>query len=336
VRTVLGDSPPKFAFALDEEKVRLAGLDLDTVSRQLDAALEGLAGGSFVEGTQELPVRVRVGEGIRGDLSRIGTIEVVPPAGGEPVPLSALGSVEIVSSNAVIARRNGERTNTVEAFVAHGVLPQEALAKARAALDEADFELAAGYRLEIGGDADARAETLNNLLSSVGLIVTLTVATIVLTFNSLRLAAVAGVVCVLSAGLSLLSLAVLQYPFGIQAVIGVIGSIGVSINAAIIVMTALQNDPAAATGDREAMAQVVLGAGRHIVSTTVTTFGGFLPLILEGGGFWPPFATAIAGGVLLSAVVSFFFTPPLFALVYPRRRGARQGRMEPAAQPRAG
>ena len=34
-----------------------------------------------------------------------------------------------------------------------------------------------------------------------------------------------------SMGLSLLALAVFQYPFGIQAVIGVIGSIGVSINA---------------------------------------------------------------------------------------------------------
>ena len=36
----------------------------------------------------------------------------------------------------------------------------------------------------------------------------------------------------LSAGLSILALAIFGYPFGITAVIGVIGSIGVSINAA--------------------------------------------------------------------------------------------------------
>ena len=44
----------------------------------------------------------------------------------------------------------------------------------------------------------------------------------------------------------------------------------------------------------------------------MTTFGGFLPLILEGSQFWPPFAMAIAGGVLLSTIISFFLVPPLF------------------------
>ena len=150
----------------------------------------------------------------------------------------------------------------------------------------------------------------------------MTVATIVLTFMSYRLSLVAVLVCVLSMGLSFLALAVFGYPFGIQALIGAIGSIGVSINAAIIVMTALQEDPRSMAGDREAMTGVVTDSARHIVSTTITTVGGFLPLILAGGGFWPPFAMAIAGGVLLSAVISFYFTPPMFALVTRGRRRA--------------
>jgi multidrug efflux pump subunit AcrB len=58
-----------------------------------------------------------------------------------------------------------------------------------------------------------------------------------------------------------------------------------------------------------------MDSSRHIISTTVTTFGGFLPLILEGGQFWPPFAMSIAGGVLLSTVVSFFLVPQLFVLL---------------------
>jgi multidrug efflux pump subunit AcrB len=67
-----------------------------------------------------------------------------------------------------------------------------------------------------------------------------------------------------------------------------------------------------------AIRQVVMDASRHIVSTTITTFGGFLPLILEGSQFWPPFAMAIAGGVLLSTVISFYLVPPMFLLT--RRR----------------
>ena len=96
--------------------------------------------------------------------------------------------------------------------------------------------------------------------------------------------------------------------------VGVIGSIGVSINAAIIIMTALQQSPGAMQGGIYAIRTVVMDSSRHIVSTTVTTFGGFLPLILEGSQFWPPFAMAIAGGVLLSTIISFFLVPPLFML----------------------
>ena len=68
-------------------------------------------------------------------------------------------------------------------------------------------------------------------------------------------------------------------------------------------------------GSLYAIRAVVMNSSRHIVSTTVTTFGGFLPLILEGSQFWPPFAMAIAGGVLLSTIVSFFLVPPMFALI---------------------
>ncbi|MEM9641639.1 MAG: efflux RND transporter permease subunit [Pseudomonadota bacterium] len=323
VRTEVQGGAPEVAFDVDEAQARQLGLDLGQVARQLEASLEGVTGGTLLEGTESLPVRVRFGDSLRGDLTAIRDMPVIPAGAGglsaegtlPIVPLSAIADVRIEPSASVISRRNSERVNTVQAFLTPDVLPEEALVAVRQALTEAEFGLPDGYRLEFGGDSDARNSTLNNLLASLGIIVALSIATIVLTFNSFRLSAVAFVVAGLSAGLSILALAVFQYPFGINAVIGVIGSIGVSINAAIIILTGLQSNPLAASGDRQAMVDVVMGSSRHIVSTTVTTFGGFLPLILSGGGFWPPFAMSIAGGVLLSTVVSFYFTPPMFALV---------------------
>ncbi|MEL7047779.1 MAG: efflux RND transporter permease subunit [Pseudomonadota bacterium] len=324
VRTQIAPGAPKAALVLDEEKVRLAGLDLAEVARQFQSALEGARGGSLIEGSEELPVRVRLQRDGRDDLSALRSLEVVNMSraasdvnvGNHPgIPVTALGDVKVVPAETPIFRRNGERINTVQGFVEREVLPEAALQDVLARVDEDGLDLPTGYRFELGGDSDARDETLRNLLASLGVIVALTVATIVLTFGSYRLAALTGVVAVLSMGLSLLALAIFQYPFGIQAVIGVIGSIGVSINAAIIIVTALQQDPDALRGDQERIADVVAAQSRHIISTTLTTFGGFLPLIVAGGGFWPPFAMAIAGGVLLSTIVSFFFVPPAFALL---------------------
>ena len=313
---------PKLQFNMDEDLVRQAGLSLDGVARQLDSALEGATGGSLVEGSEELPVRVRAGDSDRATAADVRGLSILSPSAPTGarvpqwpgVPLSALGTVALVPSDSSIARKDGERVNTVQAYIQLGVLPEEVLKQVQDDLAANPPALPPGYRIEYGGDSDARADVLTNLLSSMGLIIALLVATIVLTFNSFRLSGIAILVTVLSIGLSILALAIFRYPFGINAVIGVIGSIGVSINAAIIIMTGLQANPKAMTGDISAIRDTVTASSRHITSTTITTFGGFLPLILAGGGFWPPFAMAIAGGVLLSTVVSFYFVPPMFKL----------------------
>ncbi|WP_299604172.1 efflux RND transporter permease subunit [uncultured Tateyamaria sp.] len=327
-RGTIGGGAPKAVITVNEAQAQILGLDLRQIAGQLQAGLEGVTGGSMVEGDEELPIRVRLGDATRGSVQAIRDLPILRPDAAQlsaqgrwpALPLSAVSTIDLEPAASSITRRNGERVNTVQAFILRDVLPEEALVEVQAALEANGFAVPASMRLELGGDSDARADTLSDLLASLGLIVTLSIAAIALTFNSFRLTAVVLVVSGLSAGLSLLALAIFQYPFGINAIIGVIGSIGVSINAAIIILTGLQEDDLAASGDKDAMVDVVMGSSRHIVSTTITTFGGFLPLILAGGGFWPPFAMSVAGGVLLSTVVSFYFTPPVFALIHRVRR----------------
>jgi len=333
-RASITEGAPKVVFDVDEAEARRLGLSLSDIAGQLEVALVGRTGGSLVEGTEALPIRVRLGDPLRADPAAVADLGLLPAGaaaiaatGAYPaLPLSAIAQMRLEPGQGTITRRNGERVNTVQGFLSRGVLPEEALAGVRAAMATQGFVLPAGYRLDIGGDSDARSSTLDNLLAPLGLIVTLSIALVVMTFRSFRLAAVALAVSGLSAGLSMLALAVFDFPFGINAIIGLIGSIGVSINAALIIMTSLQDSPEAAAGDPQAMTGVVMDSSRHIVSTTITTVGGFLPLILAGGGFWPPFAMAVAGGVLLSSIVSFYFTPAAFRLVYARAP-------EPAATP---
>ncbi len=341
VKTQLNGGAPKVELDVDEEKARTAGLSLGDVASQLEAKLEGVVGGSLVEGSEELPVRLRISGTERDSVDVLRRTDLVRP-GAEAlaadgiypaVPLMAIATIKLVPSESPIFRRNGERINTIQGYVHRSILPEEALKKVQQRIEASGLVLPAGYRFEVGGDSDARNDVLRDLLAVAGFVIALTIATIVLTFNSFRLSAVTGIVAILAMGLSLLVLAVFRYPLGVMAIIGVIGSIGVSINAAIIILTALQKNAKAAGGDREAIAETVLAQSRHIVSTTVTTFGGFLPLILAGGGFWPPFAMAIAGGVLLSTVVSFYFVPPAFLLVGTKTSAARdeENDIEPLA-----
>ena len=328
-RTNLSGGAPKLFVDISEEKTRLAGTDLASIAGQLEALLEGALGGTLIETSEELPVRVRVGTNFRGSIDALRDMNVLASdalgraaKGLYPgIPLSALGAIRLRPAESPIFRIDGARVGTIQGFVHRNVLPEEALKKIKLKIAESGLVLPAGYHFAYGGDADARAEVLGNLLSVAGMIVALTFAVIVLTFGSYRFSLIAGLVIVLSIGLSGLALAAFLYPFGIMAVIGLIGSIGVSINAAIILITALQKNDNAMAGHKDAIRDVVVAQSRHIISTTVTTFGGFIPLILAGGGFWPPFAMAIAGGVLLSTIVSFYFVPPAVAIAVSRRTG---------------
>ena len=318
--TKLSISPaaPKVEFELDEEKLRRLGLERTQVAALVDSYLRGRFGGAVIEDTEQLRVRAKLEREAWQDSDELLNLQIpLPGQLGQPrfVPLSAVGELNIVPDDAPIGRRNGERINQVQAFLTRGVLPEEALKLLRQSLEDNPITLPHGYRYSFGGDSGEREGVVNDLIGPVGLVMSLLLATIMLTFNSWRLTALAFGVVICAFGLSFLALALFRYPLGIMALVGVVGSIGVAINACIIILTSFQQSPAAASGNRDAMRDEVLDSSRHIISTTLTTFGGFLPLILEGSQFWPPFAMAIAGGVLLSTIISFYLVPPAYVLL---------------------
>jgi len=315
----LAEALPKLSIQVDEEKARLAGLDHLAVAQQLDATLEGSTGGSILEATEELPVRVRVSDPRRGQLSEIASLDLLPAATvagqRELVPLSSLAKVKLEPEVSVIPHFNTRRMNEVQSYITAGVLPAEVLSEFQARLAASGFEMPAGYSYELGGEASKRDDAIGNLMSSVGVLGVLMVATLVLSFSSFRMAGLIGAVAVLSVGLSLGALAMFGYPFGFMAIVGTMGLIGVAINDTIVVLAAIREDESAREGNPAAVRDVVVRSSRHVLSTTLTTVAGFMPLILAGGGFWPPLATAIAGGVSGATLLALFFAPSGYVLV---------------------
>jgi multidrug efflux pump subunit AcrB len=258
------------------------------------------------------------------------------------VNLASLGRLEFEPAAGLIARRQGERVNTIEAYLRADVLPSAVQAKIRDALAAEGLQLPPGYRLEFGGESAERDTAVGNLMANVGLIVVLLIITVVLSFNSFRLSAIVFAVAGLAPGLGLLTVWAFGYPFGFQVIVGLMGLVGLAINAAIVILAELKSDRRAVGGDLSAIAAGVQNCTRHIGSTTLTTLGGFLPLILDGGGFWPPFALAIAGGTVLTTVLSFFLVPAAFRLFALRRpfevrsgdaSGRLSSRLGPMPQP---
>ncbi|MEM1101565.1 MAG: efflux RND transporter permease subunit, partial [Pseudomonadota bacterium] len=88
VRTGTNGGSPQIRYEIDEVQARLLGLNVTDVAAQLNAALVGVTGGSLVEGTEQLPVRVRMGDGLRSDLGAISDMPILLPGAAA---LSAAG-----------------------------------------------------------------------------------------------------------------------------------------------------------------------------------------------------------------------------------------------------
>ncbi len=310
---------PKIWVDVREEEAQLAGLRLQDIAAQLRDSLSGSIRGSVVEGTEELPVRLRITDDERGLYRKLASTQLVSATSSASgtmtnIPLSSLGELRLAPARSNIARRDGRRINTVEAYIDMGLLPEIVLEQFQQRLQSSEFQLPAGYLLELGGESAKRDESVGNLLAYVGVVLTLLVVTVVLIFNSFRLSIIVFLVAFQSAAMGMLSVYLVGYPFGFIVIVGLMGLMGLAINAAIVILAELKASPAACEGDEDAIYAAVMVCTRHIASTTITTVGGFMPLVLGGGNFWPPFAVVIAGGTLLTSLLSFYFVPAAFRL----------------------
>lgn len=311
---------PQLALEIDEEQARLANLDNTDIARQINSNLEGNLGGSLLEDTEELPVRVRIANARRGEFDSIASLDLVPNKSGvtennSSVPLSALGEIKLIPERASITRRNGKRVNTIEGFVTAGVLPSTVLVQFKQRLAASDLKLPPGYFIEFGGESADRKEAIASLMTIVGVLLVLIVATLVLSFNSFRLAGIVALVGICSVGLGLAALWIFRYPFGFMAILGIVGLIGVAINDSIVVLSALHSNPNVRQGNRKAIREVIVSSTRHVLTTTVTTVAGFMPLLLDGGQFWPPLAICVAGGVVGSTILALSLVPCVYLLL---------------------
>ncbi|AFY40353.1 acriflavin resistance protein [[Leptolyngbya] sp. PCC 7376] len=321
----LSEVVPKLSLQVDEVQARRVGLDYATIANQLQTLLEGSVGGSILEDTEELPIRVRVTDGDRQNLDKIQSLNLVSPTTGDIVPLGAITTVDFVPSLAQINRYDGERVNTVLGYLEAGALPATVLGKFNQHLEDISFELPQGYRLAYGGEADAQGSAVSGLLGTVGVLFVMMAATLILSFNSFGFAALIGTVAICTIGLGALALLMFNSLFGFTAILGSLGLMGLAINDSIVVLAALREDPEAKQGNYRATAKVVLQATRHVLATTFTTIVGFTPLVLDPTGFWPPLAIALAGGLGGATLLALYYIPAAHILIL-RRKSSKNNR----------
>ncbi|MEZ9128104.1 efflux RND transporter permease subunit [Vibrio splendidus] len=319
-RETLQPGTPKVWLKVDEDTAKLNGISLNQFAGMLQTTLTGRESGSVIEGSESVPIRVRVADDARENLAHLSNIRlpISSDVYSTGINVSTLAELELTTSRGAITRRNGQRVNTIEGYIEAGVLPQTVLNEFQKRLES--YQMPSGYTIGFGGESAERDNSVNSLISNVAVVVVLMVLVVVMSFNSFRMSSIIFMVAGLAGGLGLLSVWTFGYPFGFTVIIAMLGIAGLAINAAIVILTELKLDKEASSGNVDAVVDAVMSCTRHISSTTITTVGGFMPLIIAGGGFWPPFAVAIVGGTVLTTLISFYFVPVVYHLMTKNQR----------------
>ncbi|MEP1143902.1 MAG: efflux RND transporter permease subunit [Henriciella sp.] len=306
---------PVVTLEADEIATAMSGLRLTGLASDIRAELEGVPAGSILEGIEEIPVRVIAPADRRSEISDIRSKTIGNGRAGAGTPLSALGDLTLQPETASIRRLDGRRVNQIFAYTQPYALPAPINEKFKQNLDAAGFELPAGYDWIEAGTASDGAQAMADLASLAVPLTLVMLGAVALVFNSFRMAFLVMGVGVMSMGMAFGGVWMFNLPLGFNAILGALGLLGISINGTIVVLALLTGNEAARNDDVIAQREVVVGATRHIVATTLTTMGGFVPIILQGDVFWMPLATGIAGGVAGSAILALYFTPAVYRIM---------------------
>ena len=117
--------------------------------------------------------------------------------------------------------------------------------------------------------------------------------------------------------------------FSMMSVFGIVAVSGVVVNASLVLTHYINGRIAEGVPLREAVREAGLARFRPIVLTSLTTFVGLTPLLLERSStaqFIIPMACSLAFGSIFSTVVSLFLVPSAYVIVDDVTRGAAQTR----------
>ena len=306
---------PELRVSIDRAKAGRAGVPVANVAMALRASIEGDEAGKMRQGKDDVPIRVRLGQGDRASMTNVLQMTMWTPKG--PVALGDLASVEMGEGPSVIEREDRERQIVIWASP-RGRSLGELAPEMRAAFDKIPLPPGASYHL----DGQIRQMQESNSAMGVAFLLALVFIYIVLAaqFESfihpitimattLPLAAVGAIVGVFLWGTSL----------AMGSFIGIIFLLGlVTKNAILVVDRAIVR----VRDQGETPLQAILEAGperlRPILMTSAAMVLGMLPTAIskgDGSEFRAPMAIAVIGGVVASTALSLVVVPAFYLAV---------------------
>ncbi|MGR3466780.1 MAG: efflux RND transporter permease subunit [Shimia sp.] len=302
------------------------GVTTETIAVEVRSALFGAVVDQIARDQEEVDIRLRLPPDERASLAGLGALRIQTPDGGL-VPLALLAELDYRAAPTEIVTRNGSRITTIEADVDSAVTTGGA--ETAWVLQSIVPELDDGVSVTSGGEQEEAGRFGAALAFNFALALLAIYAILSLAFGSyVRPLIVLGVIPFGFVG-AVFGHWLLGLDLTLLSMFGVVGLAGVIINDALLIVDYWIEREEAGEDPLSAIAEATIDRFRPVMLTTLTTFLGITPLILETSvqaQFLIPTAVALGSGVIFVAVLQMVLVPAFASLLARGARRLRGGR----------
>ena len=295
---------------LDQDKLRVLGIDGQTLARTLQTQLSGAAIAEYYEGDKTVAIMFRVQGESRQDLAKLKDMPIYL-SNGKYVPLEQIAKISYAAEEGKVWRRDLKPTITVRANVIDGVTGNDATAEILASLENLQKDLPAGYSIKPDGALESSAKSMNFMLVPIPAMIIVIIT--LLMFQLKRMSLMFITLMTAPLGIIGVSLGMLLtgQSMGFVAELGILALGGMIIRNSVILIDQIEKHIADGEDTWNAILSSAILRFRPIMLTAAAAILGMVPLMRSS--FWGPMAVAIAGGLFCATVLTLLVLPTMYA-----------------------
>lgn len=303
-------------------EARSLGLRSQDVARQVRYAYYGAEALRQQRGRNEVRVMVRLPKKERTSEHHLENM-ILQTSSGTEIPLMEAVDVKQGRAYTTIDRRNGRRVVTVTA----DVRPRSKAGQVLASLSgETLPELKARYpglTFSFEGRQADRRESMQSLVKGLMFALLIIYAMLAIPFNSFIQPAVIMISIPFGIVGAVIGHLIMGYSLSLMSMFGVVALSGVVINDALVLIDFANRRQREGMDGHDAIHHSGIKRFRPILLTTLTTFGGLTPMILETSRqarFLIPMAVSLGFGILFATLITLLLVPCIYLIVEDLRR----------------
>jgi len=302
---------PTAHFILDQDRLRLIGLTSNDASQQIQFLLTGVPVTQVREDIRTVDVVARTLGPNRLDPTKLLNMTLTN-SDGRLIPLSQVGSVEVLEEDPILKRRDRLPTITVQSELDDSLQPPQVTAEIAKAIQPIIDKLPDGYKIEVGANTEESAKA-NTALAAVFPIMIVCMLVVII-FQVRSLPALAMTVLTAPLGLAGVVPILLMFhqPFGFNSILGLIALAGILMRNTLILIGQIKTNREEGLDTFHAVVEATVQRSRPVVLTALAAVLAFIPLTFSV--FWGSLAYTLIGGTAVGTALTLVFLPALYSI----------------------